>query len=70
MEISGPPGYLSPMSKPPSTGTGAQPAPTATSDAAPAPKKKPAQKDEHGGPAWPEPTRYGDWERGGKVSDF
>jgi homeobox protein ESX1 len=32
--------------------------------------KRPAQQDEKGGPAWPEPTRYGDWERGGKVSDF
>ena len=36
----------------------------------PAPKKKPAKPDEQGGPAWPEPTRYGDWERGGRVSDF
>lgn len=25
---------------------------------------------EHGGPAGPEPTRYGDWERKGRVSDF
>lgn len=25
---------------------------------------------EHGGPAGPEPTRYGDWERGGIASDF
>lgn len=25
---------------------------------------------EHGGPAGPEPTRYGDWERKGIVSDF
>lgn len=34
------------------------------------PAKRPAQKGEIGGPAWPEPTRYGDWERGGRVSDF
>ncbi|HLZ65436.1 MAG TPA: DUF1674 domain-containing protein [Aliidongia sp.] len=25
---------------------------------------------EIGGPAGPEPTRYGDWERGGRCSDF
>ncbi len=30
-----------------------------------APKPK-----EVGGPAGPEPTRYGDWERKGRVSDF
>lgn len=26
--------------------------------------------EEFGGPKGPEPTRYGDWERGGRVSDF
>jgi hypothetical protein len=25
---------------------------------------------EKGGPAGPEPTRYGDWERGGRAVDF
>jgi hypothetical protein len=25
---------------------------------------------EHGGPSGPEPTRYKDWERKGRVSDF
>lgn len=30
-------------------------------------KKKPK---EIGGPSGPEPTRYGDWERNGIVSDF
>lgn len=25
---------------------------------------------EYGGPSGPEPTRYGDWERKGRVSDF
>jgi hypothetical protein len=25
---------------------------------------------EEGGPAGPEPTRYGDWERGGRAVDF
>jgi len=42
----------------------------AGTNAASPPAKKPAQKGEVGGPAWPEPTRYGDWERGGRVSDF
>ncbi|MDX1569359.1 MAG: DUF1674 domain-containing protein [Xanthomonadales bacterium] len=26
--------------------------------------------EEIGGPKGPEPTRYGDWERKGRVSDF
>lgn len=30
----------------------------------------PSQEDEIGGPRGPEPTRYGDWERKGRVSDF
>jgi hypothetical protein len=38
------------------------------------PAKTPAppaeSDDEIGGPAGPEPTRYGDWERNGRVSDF
>lgn len=25
---------------------------------------------ERGGPSGPEPTRYGDWERGGRAVDF
>ena len=34
--------------------------------------KPDAAKDgkEIGGPAGPEPTRYGDWEKGGIASDF
>lgn len=35
--------------------------------AAAAPARKPP---ETGGPDGPEPTRYGDWEKGGIVSDF
>ena len=27
-------------------------------------------EEEAGGPKGPEPTRYGDWEVGGRVSDF
>ena len=35
-----------------------------------APPAPPAQKDETGGPTGLEPTRYGDWERGGRCTDF
>lgn len=31
---------------------------------------KPAPPPERGGPKGPEPTRYGDWEKKGIVSDF
>ena len=41
------------------------------------PEKKPPnpldlikQVEEIGGPPGPEPTRYGDWSYGGKVTDF
>ncbi|MBN9495419.1 MAG: DUF1674 domain-containing protein [Alphaproteobacteria bacterium] len=34
------------------------------------PKKPTAKKPEIGGPEGPEPTRYGDWERGGRCVDF
>lgn len=39
----------------------------------PAGEKPPATKEkieEIGGPKGPEPTRYGDWEVNGRVSDF
>jgi hypothetical protein len=41
--------------------------PTAPQDPKPAPAVRPK---EIGGPKGPEPTRYGDWERNGRVSDF
>ena len=31
---------------------------------------QPTKPVEIGGPSGPEPTRYGDWERNGRVSDF
>ncbi len=31
---------------------------------------KPQRAREFGGPKGPEPTRYGDWERNGRCSDF
>ncbi len=49
-----------------------RPAPPAASpapDAAPKPAA-PKLPKEIGGPAGPEPTRFGDWERKGRVSDF
>jgi len=36
----------------------------------PADKSKDEKVPEHGGPKGPEPTRYGDWEIGGKCVDF
>jgi len=36
----------------------------------PPPQPQPAQVREVGGPAGPEPTRYGDWERNGRCIDF
>lgn len=51
-----------------------QPARFQTPDAdgdAPAAGSKPAQPPgEEEGPRGPEPTRYGDWERGGRCYDF
>lgn len=34
------------------------------------PGDPPVRMKEIGGPSGPEPTRYGDWERKGRVSDF
>jgi hypothetical protein len=35
------------------------------------PKQEPAKPPkEIGGPKGPEPTRYGDWERNGRCTDF
>jgi len=49
--------------------------PTASETAKPeAPKRVPPEKpkkvEEIGGPPGPEPTRYGDWQFNGKVTDF
>jgi hypothetical protein len=37
---------------------------------APAPSAKVDSVEEIGGPKGPEPTRFGDWERKGRCSDF
>jgi hypothetical protein len=36
----------------------------------PAAAQPPAEPTEIGGPQGPEPTRFGDWERGGRCTDF
>jgi hypothetical protein len=38
--------------------------------AKPLPPEKPKKVEEIGGPPGPEPTRYGDWQFNGKVTDF
>jgi hypothetical protein len=48
--------------------------PEAPPNLKPAPAEKSASGSkpvqETGGPSGPEPTRYGDWERGGRCVDF
>ncbi len=48
--------------------------PSGREEAPPAPPAAPAggrpESGEIGGPAGPEPTRYGDWEVGGRCTDF
>ncbi len=48
------------------------PPPAAAPAPQPDPPKPPAPppEPEFGGPQGPEPTRYGDWERGGRCIDF
>jgi hypothetical protein len=36
----------------------------------PVPPAQPKKVEEIGGPPGPEPTRYGDWQFNGKVTDF
>lgn len=51
----------------------AEPAPVAAPDGPPPHGGKLEERalpPEIGGPTGPEPTRYGDWERKGRVSDF
>jgi homeobox protein ESX1 len=48
----------------------APPKPGAAPPPGAAPAAKPALPKEIGGPSGPEPTRFGDWERKGRVSDF
>lgn len=47
-----------------------QPAAPIQPSAAVTPSLPTGRPVEIGGPSGPEPTRYGDWERNGRVSDF
>ena len=62
--IAGMPDSAKPAAKPP--------APPQPGPAKPTPAAKPeaAKEVEYGGPKGPEPTRYGDWEKNGRCSDF
>jgi hypothetical protein len=51
------------------------PGPVGVGDAGPEKANSPAatgkvSRREIGGPSGPEPTRYGDWERNGRCTDF
>ena len=49
----------------------AKPTPAKPAAKPPAPPKPaPAAEPEFGGPKGAEPTRYGDWEKNGRCSDF
>jgi hypothetical protein len=57
---------MPPMTKPDKpTAEQAKPEP-----ATPVPPPQPKKVEEIGGPPGPEPTRYGDWQFNGKVTDF
>ncbi len=58
-----PPGHMGGMSEP-----DPRPQPEAKEPKAPPPA--PPKPQEVGGPAGPEPTRYGDWEQKGRCTDF
>jgi hypothetical protein len=62
------PAYLLGMTETPQPKT-PQPAPQ-THATEPGKPAKPHMPKEIGGPAGPEPTRYGDWEVNGRCSDF
>jgi hypothetical protein len=58
--------------RPSNPGTGREQAAPEPSEEAAAPQQSrtKAAVAEIGGPKGPEPTRYGDWERNGRCSDF
>lgn len=58
---------LKPANPPAAPETAKEPGDAAKASSQPVAAKKPR---EIGGPTGPEPTRYGDWERNGRVSDF
>jgi hypothetical protein len=61
-------GHLNAMKQEPTSRAAMDQAANAPADERPAMANK--KVPETGGPAGPEPTRYGDWERGGRCVDF
>ena len=59
-----------PSAVPPPADTPATRGPAGSPGDAPTPPLPRPLPGEVGGPSGPEPTRYGDWERKGRVSDF
>jgi hypothetical protein len=47
-----------------------KPEPAAADKPAPKPASEAPEPKEIGGPPGPEPTRYGDWQFNGRVTDF
>ena len=68
MSPRGPARAAGPLAPPPDKGP--EPAPRAAAPGALRPRPKPPAVPEIGGPQGPEPTRYGDWEKGGRCTDF
>jgi hypothetical protein len=60
------------MSHPSETSPRAPMDATSSDRSQPSERERPAQPavTEIGGPKGPEPTRYGDWEKGGRCTDF
>jgi hypothetical protein len=58
---------MRPMTDTPKPAAEAEKPNPAAKPAPPTPRKK---VEEIGGPPGPEPTRYGDWQFNGKVTDF
>jgi len=58
------------MSTHPATPKPTAPADKAKADTTPQPTAPSQPQREIGGPAGPEPTRYGDWESKGRCTDF
>jgi len=58
------------MNEQPDEAADALPAAKPHSKTDPAPAESKPKPREIGGPKGPEPTRYGDWERNGRCSDF